>query len=426
MTSVLAILVAAALVAAPQQGQSGGTAADLRAQRDAKRSNLEQPTLGTVEKGLAWLEEGHWLEKLRAGWHGFLPTLGGFPSGSGQAFGVIGTKTGVGVRYPNEFTPNRLDFRVSGAMSLRGYSLALGEVSLRRIAGTPVHASVHLGYQRNREESFYGPGLDSALEDRTNYLIEVGAAGAAVWWNAPSWLYIGGGINYRDVNVGRGTHGDFPSTEEVFDPSAAPGIDRQPAFITTDGFIQVDWRNQGKPYRGGLYAIRWSDWHDQDFDSFTFGDLDIELQQYIPFLSAKRVIALRARTILSEPRDASQQVPFYLWPTLGGNKDLRGFRYARLTDRNAISLTAEYRAEVWLALDLALFIDAGKVFEDRSDFSFDDLETNYGFGARFKTTQSTFIRADIAFGGEGTQFYFVFEDVFDSTPLFSRILQTVQ
>ena len=45
------------------------------------------------------------------------------------------------------------------------------------------------------------------------------------------------------------------------------------------------------------------------------------------------------------------QVPFYLQRTLGGPDDLRGFRHLRFRDRNALLLQAEYRWEIFTAVD---------------------------------------------------------------------------
>ncbi len=406
-----------------QQTQSGSTAEDRRAAREAKRNNLSPPQRAGMEAGLAWLEDGHWLQRIRAGWNGFLPTVGGFPSGSGQAFGVLWSKSGIGVRYPNEFTPNRVDLRGSGALSLRGYYLGLFEVSVARIGGSSINANVHLGYQHNANESFYGFGQDSLEENRVSFAESVGAVGALVWWQAPSWLAIGGGIGYRDTDIGAGSD-DFPPPPD-FNPDDLPGFVEQVEYLNYDAFVQVDWRNQGNPYRGGLYAVRWTDWNDRDADVFSFTKLDIEVQQYFPYLMNKRVIALRARTVITDTT-AGREVPFYLMPTLGGTRDLRGYNYARFRGRNMILLNAEYRAEIWLAMDLALFVDAGKVVADRKDINFKNLATDYGFGLRLKTALSTFLRADFAFGGEGFHTAITFDNVFDTLPLFSRLLQTVR
>ncbi len=408
---------------AGQQTQSGSTAEDRRAAREAKRGSLSAPERTGVEAGLAWLEDGHWLQRIRAGWNGFLPTLGGFPSGSGQAFGVNWSKLGVGVRYPNEFTPNRVDLRGSAAVSLRGYYLGLFQVGWARIGASPVNANFHVGYQHNANESFYGFGPDSSVEDRISFAHTVGALGTIVWWRAPWWLYFGGGVGFRDTDIGSGSD-DFPPPPD-FDPEQIPGFVEEVEYLNYDAFFQIDWRNEGNPYRGGLYAVRWTDWNDRETDVFSFTELDLEVQQYFPFLMNKRVIALRARAVLTDT-EGDRQVPFYLMPTLGGTRDLRGYNYARFRDRNSLLLNAEYRAEIWMAMDLALFVDAGKVAADRKDLNFEDMSLNYGFGLRVKTALSTFLRADFAFGGEGFHTAITFDNVFDTTPLFSRLLQTVR
>ncbi|MGD8330499.1 MAG: BamA/TamA family outer membrane protein, partial [Acidobacteriota bacterium] len=339
------------------------------------------------------------------------------------AFGVLWRKNGVGVRYPGDFTPNRLDLYGAGAVSLRGYYLALFQVGVARIGGSPISAATHVGYQYNANESFYGFGEDSSVDNRISFGQSVGALGAAVWWRAPWWLYVGGGIGFRDTDIGEGSH-EYPPPPD-FDPGTIPGFVEEVEYLNYDAFVQVDWRNEGNPYRGGLYAARWSDWNDRDVGLYSFRELDLEVQQYFPWLMNKRVIALRARTIMTDA-DPGQQVPFYLMPTLGGTRDLRGYNYARFRDRNMLLLNAEYRAEVWMAMDLALFFDAGKVVADRKDLNFSGLSTDYGIGVRMKTSLSTFLRADFAFGGEGFHAAITFDNAFDTTPLFTRLLQTVR
>lgn len=403
-----------------QQAQSRSTADQWRTARQAKRNNLSVPEKTSIEAGLAWIDT---TRRRQGGWRGFRPAFGGFPSGAGPALRIIWSKMGIGVRYPDEFTPNRVDLRGSAGFSLRGYYLGLLEGGLGRIGGKPIHMNFHVGYQHNANESFYGFGQDSSIEDRASFAENMGMAGVVLWWQSPSWLYVGGGIGYRDTELGEGS--DVFSSLRDLDPEQLPGSVEQAEYIAYDGFVQVDWRNKGYHYRGGLYAIRWSDWRDRNVGAFNFNKLDIEVQQYLPFLMNKRVIALRARTILTNT-ETGQEVPFYLMPTLGGTRDLRGFNRARFRDRNMILLNVEYRAEIWAAMDLALFLDAGKVFAEDSELNLKNLSTDYGIGLRLKTTLSTFLRADFAFGGEGFHAAIRSGSAFDSPPLFSRLLQTVQ
>jgi len=99
--------------------------------------------------------------------------------------------------------------------------------------------------------------------------------------------------------------------------------------------------------------------------------------------------------------DAGAEIPFYLQRTLGGPDDLRGFRYLRFRDRHALLLQAEYRWEIFTAMDGAIFYDAGKVASRVEDLTFRDLETDYGIGFRFGTRNGVFLRVEGAFGSSG-------------------------
>jgi len=137
----------------------------------------------------------------------------------------------------------------------------------------------------------------------------------------------------------------------------------------------------------------------------------MELQQYIPFSAGHRVIAARFGVSLDDPKTGSR-VPFYLQKSLGGSNDLRGFREFRFRDLNQMIGNLEYRWEAWSGLDMAIFADAGKVFADRKEFDFNNLENSYGFGFRFNTAKNVFWRIDLARSREGTRAFLKFENVF--------------
>ena len=141
--------------------------------------------------------------------------------------------------------------------------------------------------------------------------------------------------------------------------------------------------------------------------------MDIDAQQYIPFLNKTHRIALRAKGTFTES-DSPQTTPFYLRPVLGGSDDLRGFRPFRFSDRDKVVYNAEYQWEIFAGLDGALFFDAGKVMPRRSLLRFSDLETSAGFGLRFNAANATFLRVDVGFSHEGFQVWFKFNDAFNS------------
>jgi outer membrane protein assembly factor BamA len=169
---------------------------------------------------------------------------------------------------------------------------------------------------------------------------------------------------------------------------------------------------RGNPRSGGRYVFSYSIYDDRDLSRYSFRRFDVDLQQYFPMFQQRRVIALRAMTSMSDA-DAGQEVPFYLMRTLGGPDDLRGFRQYRFRDRNLLLLQAEYRWEVFTAMDAAIFYDAGKVSARRRDLNFDGLERDYGIGMRFGGDNGVFLRVEGAFGSrDGKHLVLRFGNVF--------------
>ena len=191
------------------------------------------------------------------------------------------------------------------------------------------------------------------------------------------------------------------SIQDVFDDASTPGLDRQPNFLRYEVSADFNYRQPlGNPRRGGRYFVAYSHFDDRDLDAYSFSRVNVDLQQYIPLLSDRRVLALRMVTSASDTTDQNQ-VPFYLQRTLGGPDDLRGFRRFRFRDENLLLLQAEYRWEIFTAVDGAIFYDAGKVASRIEDLDFSDLESDYGIGFRFGTVNGIFLRVEGAFGSSG-------------------------
>ena len=91
-------------------------------------------------------------------------------------------------------------------------------------------------------------------------------------------------------------------------------------------------------------------------------------------------------------------MPFYLQRTLGGPDDLRGFRRFRFRDTHLLLFQAEYRWEIFTAVDGAIFYDTGTVGGSRDALRLDQFESNYGLGFRFGTSNGVFLRVEGAFG----------------------------
>jgi hypothetical protein len=389
--------------AAAAPASPGTRAAEIEEARRRKSENLT-PDYPPKPERIFFKTQRTLLEDIFGGWHGLRLVLGGLYPRSGFAYG------------PEYFRPDladgRVQFRTSAHLSTRLYEKGDFEVMVPHLANERVFVDFLTVYRNYPSVDYYGPGPDSAKTGRTNYRLEDTSIGGTVGFRPLRHLTVGGSGGYLMVNVGPGQDDRFASTDQVYSPIQAPGIRQQTHFLKGGPFVTYDYRDQpGDPHKGGNYIARFDYYKDEKFDLFNFGRLDLEAQQYIPFLNEKRVIALRGRTELSY-RDSGVPVPFYMQPTLGGSEDLRGYRVFRFYDDNSFLLQGEYRWEVMSALDMAVFVDSGKVFHSKTNLDFQQMRTDAGFGLRFSNGQSVFMRWDVGFSPEGFQVWIKFGNVF--------------
>ena len=153
-----------------------------------------------------------------------------------------------------------------------------------------------------------------------------------------------------------------------------------------------------------------SEYRDRTGDRYLFRRWEADLRQYLTFVKDTRTIALRAWAASADP-NSGYDVPFYLQPTLGGARTLRGYNTFRFRDRNALLLQAEYRWRVNEFVTGALFYDTGTVGPTLD--SLGRFERNYGVGLRAGGRMGSAFRMDFAFGGrEGNRLLVRFDDAF--------------
>jgi Omp85 superfamily domain len=402
--STAAAILSGALATSPALAQSSSDQPQTRdAILDDARSALTTqsapPTRSTTDRFLSWYDNQYVLTKLLSGWNGIHYAVGDFPAGAGIKFGVGYDKL-LTTADSDPTLPNRLDLSVIGAYSTRGYARAGGRLNASNLGGAPVDVGVFGQYYEFPQEDFFGLGPDSQESARTNYLVDAIEAGVRAQWR-PSLLAFSAGAGYLGPRLGRGTDNRYPSTEQVFDAAAAPGLGTETDFLTYDASAAFDWRdNPLLPHSGGRYAVSATKYDDRDLGEFDFHRIDVTLHQFLPLPDRYRRIALRAEGSFTNA-DSGQVVPFYLQPTLGGARSLRGFREFRYRDENSVVLGAEYQWEAWWMMDAALFVDAGTVARTREQLSTRDMEASYGFGLRFHSNRAFVGRLDLTFSREG-------------------------
>lgn len=393
-------------VATPVLAQEPETREEvLRREREAKSKQLTPHEPGGLERGLLKLENDRVFERLLNPAEGLYPKIGTVTPGSGFSVGPA-------YRRPALFG-GHADFSAFAAGSLKKYWMIDARLTMPRLAGGAVFLEL-LGQRYDfPTEDFFGLGPESRREDHTTYGFQNSAVGVVGGIRVTPWLSFGGRLDRLTPRVSGNSDSRSPTIEDLFDVSQVPGLARQPDFMRYEIFTDLNYREpRGNPRRGGRYYVGYQQFDDRDLSRYSFQRFEAELQQYIPLLKDRRVLALRALASMSDA-DEGQEVPFYFQRSLGGPDDLRGFRRFRFRDRNLLLIQAEYRWEIFTAVDGAIFYDAGKVASQREDLDLRDLESDYGIGFRFGTQNGVFLRIEGAFGSQGGKhFVFRFGHVF--------------
>jgi hypothetical protein len=357
----------------------------LAREREEKSKALAPPQRGRLERALLALENKRLFERVLNPAEGFYPKIGNITPGSGPAVGPAYRRPGV--------IGDQVDFSGFAAASTRKYWMMDARLTMPELARGRVFADVHARRYDFPEEEFYGLGPASRVEDLTTYGVRSTDAGALAGLRVTPWLSFGSAVDYMTPRV-----------------TVAAG---QPDFLRTEVSAEVNTRlPRGNPRQGARYALSYQRFEARDGAPFDFNRVEADVQQYISLYKHRRVLALHGFASVSDPSGASE-VPFYMQRTLGGPDDLRGFRRFRFRDRNVLLLQAEYRWEIFTAVDGAIFYDAGKVASRLEDLDLRDLESDYGIGFRFGTANGVFLRVEGAFGSSsGPHFILRFGHVF--------------
>ena len=379
-------------------------AAEIEQQRARKAAGLEPDQQQGIERVLQTIEDDRVLQRIFGGMEGVRLRLGGLITNSGLAFGP---------EYSHRAWHDRLRLRASVRGSLKEFYLMEAEADMPALTGGRAFLNLYAVRQDYPRVDYYGSGPHSQKSGRSSFRLENTSFQALAGVHPLHRLRTGVLGRYILVNVGPGTNDDgIAQTDRTYTEQSTPGLEYQTNYFQTGAFAQYDWRDRpGNPHAGGNYQANFSVFNDVRRGRYDFNRLDLEAQQYVPFFNRRRVIALRAR-VAATGVHSGNLTPFYMQPTLGGPDDLRGYRPFRFYGNTSLLLNGEYRWQVFNGLDMALFADAGRVFDQWRQVELRHLESDYGFGFRFNTAAAVAIRIDAGFSHEGFGVWLKFNNVF--------------
>jgi hypothetical protein len=352
------------------------------ARAQAEKAGRLRPNVATgTERTLAWLE-GHFTDPSTV--H---TTFGGLYPSSGFAPGIAARIA---------FGPAR--FTAGAAYSIRAYKSLYATLGFPELLNEKLDLQTHVRWIDATQVPFYGLGNETTKDDRVNYGLRGLDSGGSIALKPTRWFRVGTGVSFLEMED-RGGKGTRPSIETIA-ATGVPGLFTDTSYRDASAFARIDWRESpGYTRRGGLYSVEYHDLKDTD-NPLSFRRVDAEVQQFLPILKEHWVLALRG-LVQTTDVDDNDVVPYYRLPSLGGAKRHRGYADFRFQDRHMMLVSGEYRWIPSRVLDMALFVDAGKVTAESRDLDFKDLKTAYGIGLRIHGPTFTPLRLDVAHGKEG-------------------------
>jgi Omp85 superfamily domain len=393
--------------------------------RDEKRLRMAPYHPGRLERQVLAFEKAERPGILQLNYKGFYPRIRSLASGSRLApvlrFWQPDVKgSSLSVHASAAYSPTGYelyDFQ-AGRLPHRGRELPppstrgddvyeLGALKESPLDGLILYTS--LRYRHQPRDAFFGLGQDSQASDRTSFLYQDASYELVSGWQFTPRFVATARLGYVQVFTTDGEDEDFPPIGAVFDDQSAPGLALpQPDFYKLTGLLLWDARDRSfNPHRGGMVGIMFTRFDDKDGDLFGFQRVAADLRGYVSLGSPQRVLAARLLAV-SDDADAGSRVPFYFQEALSNSRTLRGYPTFRFRGEKEISLQAEYRWEPAPALELAVFVDAGRVFRPEQDVSLDGLRASGGFGVRLKAYDDVLMRFDVAWGDEGGRAYLRF------------------
>jgi hypothetical protein len=379
----LAVLIAGWLDLPSSVGAQASRTEVIAQEQNAKAANLRPEGPSSLEHFVVRVER----LPILSGGSGPYPWMGSAYRGTGLALGAAYMIRMAG----------RGQLNMVAGVSLRGSTLLKADARTRGIARDRLKLELDARHAKAKDVSFSGLGPNSLPDNPAQYDYRPAEVGATATLQAARWIELSG--RYVWMDLWTDTHVSKPAP-------GAPGLGQDLAYHVVQTTAAIDWRTSpGYSTRGGFHRVTWSYYIEAQDRPFSFQRLEYEGVQLVPILREQWVLAVHGLVTVTRTEDAGD-VPVVLSPTLGGGESLRGFETRRFTDRDRLLLTGEYRWRPSRYLDMAVFVDAGKVGARRRDLGLSNLETDWGFGARVHGPTFAVFHAEIAKSREGWHLVF--------------------
>ena len=277
----------------------------------------------------------------------------------------------------------------------------LFNTSAKKEPGTALY--LDLRFRDYPQHTYYGSGIGSREEDRSDYALR-GFSAEGVWqWQLTPLLGVSARGGWLNLDVRPGRNDAIVNVEDRFVFASIPGATQQPRFVTFGAGIAADTRTEpGAPEDGWLLTVSGRRFRAADVEDLSFTRLTFDARTYHRLLSSRGVLAVRGLMSTDLTQDGGA-TPFYLQQSLGGGETLRGFHSYRFADLALAHASVEYRVRVHRYVEIVPFLDAGTVAPDVSGLSLSSFKMSPGVGIRGRTNRRAIARLDWARSREGNR-----------------------
>ncbi|MCA9500731.1 MAG: BamA/TamA family outer membrane protein [Nitrospira sp.] len=266
----------------------------------------------------------------------------------------------------------------------------------------------HVSLFKNPFRRFFGIGSHTQEKDETSYTSNELLVDLTAGINLAQDIALMWSERFRQVQMENGIFDSLPQTQEEF--PAIQGVNGANIWGHKITF-RYDTRDQQLVSTHGSYLNVSIEWN-QDFKQSSktnWWRTSLDARHFFPHFDNRLVFVSH---LYADTVDGGTP-PFYERPTLGGENSLRGFGGSRFIDDTALVMNMEERMfirrqEIFgyhLDLELAPFIDIGRVGSHFSTNVFLNPQVNPGIGIRFLARPYVVGRVDIAFGKDNANVF---------------------
>ena len=286
-----------------------------------------------------------------------------------------------------------------------------GEFQIGRERSDRWSISYSLIYDRDGTPRFYGIGNRSKEHNETNFTNSQELAQVQVGLNLSHTWQILYTSRLNVVDVLPGTLDNVATIGDVFPRVDGLGTNKQflnrlSLVYDTRDDLTVPTRGSQMVVYGGLASANGI------LNDSMYSEVGIDGRGYWPFLDKYTLAVHSALRYLPSETD----VPFWALSTLGGGTSvtggqqaLRGFGAGRFYDLDSFATTVEVRRNIFnfsaagshVELEIAPFVDVGRVFHHSRTDPFNDLHKVFGVGFRGIARPFVVGHVDLGYGSEG-------------------------